>query len=138
MEKPLATISLNNRPYPARPALIDLNPSESRYYPVMVSLDSCTGSWNDLDDLSDKTCVTNKTENVNLKVINLIIRKHKSKLLAKHISRKWKCRLGSKKFNSKNRIKRTADVNIYNDWTKTHVKNIAFLMLAYVLVRVEI
>ena len=70
LEKPLFTqtanlISLSNQPYLARPTLIDLNPGESRFYPVMGILDSFTGSWTTLDALCDKICAPNKTQNVN-------------------------------------------------------------------------
>ena len=41
-----------------RPTLTDINTDEYnkgfRYYPVMVNLDRCNGSYNTLDDPSDK------------------------------------------------------------------------------------
>ena len=39
-------VSLNYEPCMARPALIDLNPVELKYYPFMISLDKCNGSYN--------------------------------------------------------------------------------------------
>ena len=54
-----------------RPTIIDLNPGKHnqglRQYPFMVNLDRCDGSCNTLDDPLIRTCVPNKTENVNLK-----------------------------------------------------------------------
>ena len=58
----------------------------------MVSLERCVGSCKSLDDLS------NETENVLLKVFN-IITIHVSKSLAKHISYDCECRFNVKKYN---------------------------------------
>ena len=44
----------------------------------MVSLDGCNGSCNTLEDPSDRICVSNKTENVNLNVFNMITRINES------------------------------------------------------------
>ena len=71
---PLATkyVSLNNERCLARPNPIDLNPDKLYYYRLMFCLGSCNESCNTLDDLSVKTCLPNKTENVNLNVFNMI------------------------------------------------------------------
>ena len=53
---------------------VDLNPNELRYYPFVVNLDRCDGSCNSLDDLSDRIYVSNKTEDLNAKVFNMITR----------------------------------------------------------------
>ena len=46
--------------------LIDLHSNECsqelHYYPFVVKLDRCVRSCNTLNDLSDKVCVPNKTE----------------------------------------------------------------------------
>ena len=51
---------------------INLHPSEYsqefHYYP----LDRCVGSCGTLNDLSNKVCVPNKTEDLNLSVFNII------------------------------------------------------------------
>ena len=39
----------------------------------MINLDRCNGSCNTLDDPSDKICVPNETENLNLRVFNIKI-----------------------------------------------------------------
>ena len=82
-------ISLNNQPGMARTILIDLNSNEYNqglcYYPFVVNLDRCNESCNTLNDSSNKICVPNKTEDVNLSFFNMIARINKSKTLAKHI-----------------------------------------------------
>ena len=41
---------------------------EFHYYPFTVKLDRCVGSCNTLNELSNKVCVPNKTEYLNLSV----------------------------------------------------------------------
>ena len=70
------------------------------YYPFLVKLYRCVGSCNTLNDLSNKVCFPNKTEDLNLSVLNMIIRINESKVLAKHILSECKCKLDGKKCNS--------------------------------------
>ena len=60
--------------------LIDLNPDEYNqglcYYSFMVNLYRCNESCSTLDDLSNRTCILNKIEDVNLSVFNML-RKNK-------------------------------------------------------------
>ena len=46
------------------------------YYPFLIKLDRCAGSFNNINDLSNKVCVPNKTENLNLSVFNMITGKN--------------------------------------------------------------
>ena len=60
-----------------QPTLINLHPNEYsqefRYYPFAVKLDRCVESCNTFDDLSNKVCVPNKTEDLNLSMLNMVI-----------------------------------------------------------------
>ena len=47
-----------------RPTLIDLNPFKIRYYPFMISLYKCNGSYN---VLYPKICIPKKNKGVYLK-----------------------------------------------------------------------
>ena len=82
-----------------QPTLISLHPNEysqeCHYYLFAVKLDTCVGSCNTLNDLSNKVCVPNKTKDLNLSVLNMITR-----TLTKHISCEYKCRVDEKKCNS--------------------------------------
>ena len=49
-----------------------INPAELNYYPLMVSLDKRSGSYNVGDEFSIKTCLPSKTKDVNVKVFNMI------------------------------------------------------------------
>ena len=59
-----------------KPTLINLHPNEYsqefHYYPFSVKLDRCAGSCNIINGVSNKVCVSNKTENLNLSVFNMI------------------------------------------------------------------
>ena len=97
-------VSLNNQQYMIQPTLINLHPNEYtqglRYYPFAVNLDRCVGSYNSLNDLSNRVCVPNKTEDLNIHVFNMIIEINESKTLTKHISCECKCKFDGRKFNS--------------------------------------
>ena len=70
-----------------KPTLINLHPNKYsqkfHYYPFAVKLDRCVGSCNSLNDLSDKVCLPNKTEDLNLSVFNMITGISESKTLTK-------------------------------------------------------
>ena len=91
-------VSLSNQKCMTQTTLINLHTNEYsqefHYYPFAVKLDRCTGSCNTLNDLSNKLCVPNKTEDLNLSLFNMITGINESKISTKHIS--CKC----KKYNS--------------------------------------
>ena len=78
--------------------VINLHPNEYsqefHHYSFAVILDRCVGSCNTLNYLSNKVCVPNKTEDLNLRVFSIITKINKLKTLTKHISCKRKCRFG--------------------------------------------
>ena len=59
-----------------QPNLINLHPNEYsqelHYYPYAVKFDRCVGSCNTLNDLSNRLYVPNKTEDLNINVLNMI------------------------------------------------------------------
>ena len=65
-----------------------------------IKLDRCVGSCNTLNDLSNKVCVPNRIEDLNLSVFNLITGIHESKTLTNHISCECKCKFDGRKFSS--------------------------------------
>ena len=92
---------LDNQKCMTQPTLINLNSKEYRqefhYYPFEVKLNRCVGSCITLNDLSNKVCVPNKTEDLNLSVFNMITGINELKILTKHISCKCKCEFDGKK-----------------------------------------
>ena len=89
-------VSLSNQKCKIQPTLINLHPNEYsqefHYYPFAVKLDRCAGSCNTINDLSNKACVPNKTEDLNLSVFNMITGTNEWKTLPKHISYECKCK----------------------------------------------
>ena len=83
-------ISLRNQQCMTQPTLINLHPNEydqgRRYYSFVVNLDTYVGSCKTLNDLSNKLCVPDKAEDLNLNVFNMITEINKSKTLTKSIS----------------------------------------------------
>ena len=96
-------ISWSNQKCMTQPTLINLYSNEYsqefHYYPFAVKLDRYIGSFDTLNDLSNKVCIPNKTEDLNLSVFNMIIAINESKNL-KGISCKCKRELNGTKCNS--------------------------------------
>ena len=80
-----------------QPTLMNLHPNEYsqdiHYSPFAVKWDKCVGSCNTLDDLSNKLCVPNIAEDVNLIVSNMVTGINESKTSKT-------CRFHWRKFNS--------------------------------------
>ena len=53
---------MNNQPCIVRMALVNLNPNEIHYCPLMVSLGRCDGCCNTVEDLFGRICIPNKRE----------------------------------------------------------------------------
>ena len=97
-------VLLSNQKCMIQPALINLYPNEYsqefQYYPFSVKLDRCVGSYNTLNGLSNKVCFSNKTEDLNLSLFNMISGINESKTLTKNISCECKCKFDGKNCNS--------------------------------------
>ena len=69
-------VYLSNQKCEVQPTFINWHPNEYSQefhsYPFTVQLDKCVGICNTLNDLSNKVCVPNKTEELNLSVFNRI------------------------------------------------------------------
>ena len=69
-------VSLSNQKCEIQPSLINLHPNEYSQkihcYPFSVKLHSWVGSCNTLNDLSNKVCVPNKTDDLNISVFDMI------------------------------------------------------------------
>ena len=73
---------------------------EFHYYLFSFKLDRFFGSCSTLNDLPNKVCVSNKAEDFNVSVFNMITRINELKTLTKHSSRECKCRFDGRKCNS--------------------------------------
>ena len=97
-------VSLSNQKCMIQPTLINFHPNEYsqelHYYPFALKLDRSVRSCNNLNELSNKVCVSNKTEDLNLSMFNIITGINESRTLTKHISCKCNCRFDGRKCNS--------------------------------------
>ena len=97
-------VSLSNQKCMTQPTLINLHANEysqeSHIVSCAVKLDRCVGCCNTLNELSNKVCVPNKTEGLNLSMFNMITGRNESKTLTKHISWECKCKLDGRKCTS--------------------------------------
>ena len=64
---------------------------EFQHYAYAVKLAGCVGSCYTLNDLSNKVCAPNKTEDLNLSMFNMFTGINESKTLTNHISCECKC-----------------------------------------------
>ena len=84
--------------------LINLNPNEYsqefHYYRFAVKFNKCVGICNSMNDLSNEVCIPNKTEDLNVRVFNMITGINESKTLIKHMSCECKCKFDGTKCNS--------------------------------------
>ena len=94
-------LSMGNQKCVTQPTLINSHlyeySQDFHYYPFAVKLDKCAVSCNAATDLSNKVCIPNKTENLNLSVSKMITEKNESKNLTEYISCKCKCKLDGRK-----------------------------------------
>ena len=133
-------VSLSIQKCEIQPTLINLDPNEYsqefHYNSFAVNLDRCVGSCNTINDLSNKVCVPNKTEDLNLSIFNMITGINESKTLTKHISCKRKCKFDEKKNASQMNggITINVDVSVKNI---IYVKKIVFGILPHVIVKIE-
>ena len=101
----------------------------------MVKLDRCVESCNTINDLSNRVCVPNKTEDLNLSMYNMITELNESKTLTNHISWKSKCKLDGTKCNSNHGgVTTNVDVSVKNI---IYVKKNMFKILVHAFVKME-
>ena len=128
-------VYLSNQKSEIQPTLINLHPQELHYYPFAVKLDKCVGSCNTLNDLSNKVCVPNKTEDLSIHIFNMITGKNESKVSTKDVSCECKCRFDGKNVIQINGgITKNVDVSVKK---VMYVKKIIFAILLHVIAKME-
>ena len=83
---------LNYEPCMVRPTLLGMNTVEFKYYPLMISVNKCTGSCN---VLSPKICVPKETKDIQVKGFIMITSKDEAKAMKERISCDCKCKFNS-------------------------------------------
>ena len=72
---------------------------ERHHDAFIISKDRCDGLCNGAKDPFGRICASNKIEEVNLKVVNMMKRLNKSKTLTKYISCECRCEFDGRKQN---------------------------------------
>ena len=130
---------MSNQKCKIQPTLNNLHPNEYiqelHYYPFALKLDRCVGSCNILNNLPNKVCVPNKTEDLNLSMFHMITEINVSKALTKYISCECKCKFDGRKCNSDqwwNNSKSRLSVK-----SIIYLKKIIFGILLHVVIKIE-
>ena len=131
-------ILLSNQKCMIQATLINLHPNkysqQFHYYLFLAKLDRCVESSNTINDLSNKVCIPNKTEDLNPSVFNLITGINESKTLNKHISCKCKCKFDENVTQINGGITTNVDVSVKNI---IFVKKIMLGILLRVIVKMK-
>ena len=80
-----------------QPTFINFHPKTFTIIHLSLNYIYVVGDCNTIHSLSNKVCVSNKTEDLNLSLIAGI---NESKILAKHMSCQCKCKFDGKKYDS--------------------------------------
>ena len=80
-----------------QPTFINFHPKTFTNIHLCLNYIYVVGNCNTIHSLSNKVCVSNKTEDLNLSLIAGI---NESKILAKHMSCQCKCKFDGKKCDS--------------------------------------
>ena len=131
-------VFLSNQKCEIQPTLTNFHPNEYSQefhcYPFLVKLDRCVGSY-PINDLPNKVCVPNETDDLNLSFFNMITGINESKTLIKDILCECKCKLDGRKCNLNQR---------WNNGQfgceckkKMYLKKVMFRILLHVTVKME-
>ena len=114
---------LSNQKCMTQPTFINLHPNdysqEFHYQQFAIKLNIYIGSCNTVNNLSNKVCVSHKTEDLNLITFNKITGINESKTLTKPILCKCKFRFDGRRCNS--------DQWWNNDNMDVSVKNVLYV-----------
>ena len=95
--------SMNNQKCKIRSEIIDINSTESLFYPCSTEVNKCNGSCSNINDPYAKLCVPDVVKNMNVKVLNLMSRTNETRHIKWHETCKCKCRLDTSVYNNKQR-----------------------------------
>ena len=97
---PLSCISIKNQEYKVRPKLVDIDRNNAIF---SIKINKCSGSCNNTNDPYAKICVPNDVKDLNVKVVNLMLRTNETRFVKWHETCKCICRLDGIICNSKQR-----------------------------------
>ena len=97
----LKCVSMNNQECKIRSEIINVNTNEPMFCPCSITINTCKGSSNTINDPYAKLCVSDKIKNINVKVFNLMSRTNETRPIEWHKTCKCKCTLDGSVCNNK-------------------------------------
>ena len=94
---------MNNQECKIRTKVIDTHNSEPTFHPFSISVNKCSGSCNNINDLYAKLCVPDVVKNINVKTFNLMSRSNETRHVEWNQNCQCRCRLDASIFNNKQR-----------------------------------
>ena len=64
---PLECVSMNNQECKVRPVVVNVNSTESVFYPFSIKTSKCSGSCNNINNAYVKLCFPDVVKNINIK-----------------------------------------------------------------------
>ena len=129
-------VLLSNQKCIIQPTLVNVHSNEYsqevHYYTSSVKLDRCVGTCNNLKGLSNKVCISHKTDDLDLNIFNMISDINESKILTKHISYDGKSNL-----IEQNVIQISGGKTIIVDVSVTNIIYVKKNMFLHVFVKME-
>ena len=95
----LKCVSINNEEC----KILNVNTKEPVFYPYSITINTCKGSCNTINDPYAKLCVPDTIKNINVKVFNLMSRTNETRHIEWHKTCKYKFRLDASVCNNKQR-----------------------------------
>ena len=100
---PLKCLSKNNRECKIRPEIIDINGNERTFYPYSIEINKSSGSYNNINNPYAHLCVSDVVKNMNVKLLNLMLRTNDGRCIKWYETCKYKWILDESVYNKKKR-----------------------------------
>ena len=99
----LSCISIKNQERIVRPEIININSSNTVFYPFSIKINKCSGNCNNINNPYAKNCVPDVIKDLNVKAFNLMSRTNETRFIKWHEKCRCKCRLDAIICNNKQR-----------------------------------
>ena len=70
---------MNNQECKIRPEIINVNTNEPMFYPYIITINKCKGSFNTVNNPYAKSYISDTIKNINVKVFNLMSRTNETR-----------------------------------------------------------
>ena len=99
----LKFVSMNYQDCKVRPEIININSNETSFYIYSIKISKYSDSCNNINDPYAELCVPDVVKNMNVKVLNLILRTNETRYIKWHETYKCVRRLDASACNNKQR-----------------------------------